>query len=111
MDVDDELPPHDAGLASERTSLAWNRSGLAVLAVLAIVLRRLWPLHGGRAAVVLIILAVGALVWAFGMLLTSRSQRAPESSGLLSTSNGRILTIGTLLLAVAGFLVSLSALP
>ena len=50
-------------------------------------------------------------MWALGMFLASRSQQAAGSSGLLSASNGRILTIGTLVLAVAGFLVSLFALP
>ena len=74
-------------------------------------LRRLWPLHGGKAAVVLAILAVGAVVWTLGMFLASRSQPTPGSSGLMSRSNARVLTIGTLLLAVAGFLVSLFALP
>ena len=111
MDVDAEGPPRDPGVASERTALAWNRSGLAVLAVVAIMLRRLWPLHGEREAVVLITVAVGAVVWALGMFLASRSQRSPGSSGLLSRSNGRILTIGTLVLATAGFLISLFALP
>jgi uncharacterized membrane protein YidH (DUF202 family) len=111
MDLDAEGPPRDPGLASERTALAWNRSGLAVLAVVAIILRRLWPLHGEREVVALTILAVGAIVWALGMLLASRSQNAPGSTGLLSASNGRILTIGTLVLAVAGFLVSLFVLP
>jgi uncharacterized membrane protein YidH (DUF202 family) len=111
MDLDAEGPPRDPGLASERTALAWNRSGLAVLAVVAIILRRLWPLHVEREVVALTILAVGAIVWALGMLLASRSQNAPGSTGLLSASNGRILTTGTLVLAVAGFLVSLFVLP
>jgi len=111
LDLDAERPPRDPGLASERTSLAWNRSGLAVLAVVAIMLRRLWPLRGEKEVVVLIILGLGAMVWALAMFLASRSQNAEGSSGLLSASNGRILTIGTLVLALAGFLVSLFALP
>jgi len=40
----------DSGLARERTDLAWNRSGLAVAVTVAIILRRLWPLSGDRAA-------------------------------------------------------------
>ncbi len=111
MDRDEEGPTRDPGLASERTALAWNRSGLAVLAVVAILVRRLTQLSGGGAAAVLIIVAVGATVWALGMFLSARSQREPGSNGLLSTANGRILTIGTLLLAAAGLLVSLLPLP
>ena len=82
-----------------------------MLAVVAIMLRRLWPLRGEKEVVVLVILGLGATVWALGMFLASRSQKAEGSSGLLSASNGRILTVGTLVLAVAGILVSLFARP
>ena len=36
----------DAGLAEERTVLAWNRSGLAVVVCVAVLLRHVWPLQG-----------------------------------------------------------------
>ncbi len=58
----------DAGLARERTQLAWNRSGLAVIVCIAVLLRRLWPLRGGAQLVTLGLIAAAAIVWASAVL-------------------------------------------
>jgi uncharacterized membrane protein YidH (DUF202 family) len=92
------------GLARERTDLAWNRSGLAVLVTVAIVLRRLWPLHGARGAVALALIAVGALVWAASMRIGRRVGDA-ATPHTMSDSAGRMITVATLALALAGFIV------
>jgi len=96
----------DPGLAGERTDLAWNRSGLAVLGVVAILLRRLWPLEGVRTAVALGLAAAGAVTWLVGMRLSGRSARAQTPAGALGEPTLRLVTAGTLLLAVAGVVVS-----
>ena len=95
----------DSGLARERTDLAWNRSGLAVVATVAIVLRRLWPLHGDREFIALALIAVGAVAWVVGMRLGRRIARAAGTDRTLGESGCRMLTTGTLALALAGFVV------
>ena len=104
-ELSDELGTGDPGLAHERTELAWNRSGLAVLALVDIMMRRLWPLDGYRSIVALALIAFGSLTWAVGMFLARRSNPGAGTSYLLGTSTCRALTVGTLALAAAGFLL------
>jgi hypothetical protein len=79
-----------------------------VAATVAITLRRLWPLTGDKAVVALVLIAVGATVWAIGMQLARRSSRMKNAGrGHTATSTFRLLTIGTLTLAAAGFVVGL----
>jgi hypothetical protein len=118
----DDEPWRDPGLARERTALAWNRSGLALLAAVAIMLRRLWPLQGGTAVTILAVMAAGATTWAVGMFLVRRSPGSPatatpgraggsDASGLMGVRTCRILTAGTLLLALAGLLLGVLSVP
>jgi hypothetical protein len=109
--MNEEGPPRDPGVARERTELAWNRSGLALLVVVAIMLRRLWPLEGDRSVVILIVLAAGGAMWAIGMLLSRRARLDVDGTGVASATTCRILTIGTLVLAVAAFLLGLLSTP
>jgi uncharacterized membrane protein YidH (DUF202 family) len=95
----------DPGLAAERTDLAWNRSGLAVVVVVAIMLRRLWPLEGYKSVIALMLIAAGAIAWAVGMRLARRGR--PVTGGVLGVSTCRMLTVGTVVLAAAGFLLGL----
>jgi uncharacterized membrane protein YidH (DUF202 family) len=103
-DASDEPIGQDSGLARERTDLAWNRSGLAVAVTVAIVLRQLWPLHGGRADIALALIAVGAVSWAVGMHLGRRIGRTVGGDRVSGESTCRLVTIGTLVLATAGFI-------
>jgi uncharacterized membrane protein YidH (DUF202 family) len=101
-------PPEyaDRSLAAERTQLAWNRSGLAVVVVVAIMVRRLWPLGSSSAFALLVVVAAGSLAWAAGMLLV---RGAGDQSGiprLMGTTACRMLTAGTLALAGAGVLLT-----
>jgi len=109
--VDDEGLPGDPGLARERTALAWNRTGLAALVAVAIILRRLWPLRGDTSVVILILLGVGAALWAVGMQATRRARSDPDGSGAIGRGTFRLMTIGTLVLAFAAFLVGLLSVP
>jgi uncharacterized membrane protein YidH (DUF202 family) len=95
----------DSGLARERTELAWSRTGLAVAVTVAITLRRLWPLTGDKAAVALVLIAVGSGVWIAGMQLGRRARLLSDGSGVAATSTLRMLTIGTIILAAAGFAI------
>ena len=107
----EELEVRDTGLAWERTALAWNRSGLALLVAVAIMLRRLWPLEGTTSVVIIITLAVGGILWAIGMLLSRRPRSDLNVPGVAARSHFQILTIGTLVLALAGFLLGLLSTP
>jgi uncharacterized membrane protein YidH (DUF202 family) len=108
----DEDPPkepigRDSGLAVERTYLAWNRSGLAVAVTVAIVLRRLWPLHGDRTVLALALIAGGGAVWVVGMRLGRRLGQAAGADRTLGETACRMMALGTVLLAIAGFVVSI----
>jgi uncharacterized membrane protein YidH (DUF202 family) len=93
------------GLARERTELAWSRSGLSVAVTVAVTLRRLWPLTGDKEVVALILIAVGAVIWVLGMQFGRRRRLGPEAAVTASTL--QMLTIGTLILAAAAFIVGL----
>jgi uncharacterized membrane protein YidH (DUF202 family) len=95
----------DPGLARERTELAWNRSGLAMAVTIGVILRRLWPLTGDKAVAAVVLIAAGGAIWAVGMQLSRRTRLGIDSSGAQLASTCRMLTIGTLLLAVAAFVV------
>jgi uncharacterized membrane protein YidH (DUF202 family) len=103
---DGPVTPDSEGMARERTDLAWNRSGLAVAATVAIVLRRLWPLQGDREIAALALIAAGAAAWVAGMYLGGRMGRSTDHRGALGESACRLLTIGTVGLAVGGLIVS-----
>jgi uncharacterized membrane protein YidH (DUF202 family) len=102
-------PVPDPGLARERTELAWNRSGLAALVVVAILLRHLWPLEGVRSVLAFVFIAVGAGAWAVGMQLARRARSGTASDPVLGPEVCRMLTVGTVLFALAGLLLSLFA--
>jgi uncharacterized membrane protein YidH (DUF202 family) len=96
----------DAGLAEERTALAWNRSGLAVVVCVAVLLRHVWPLRGTDQELALGLIAGAVVVWAVVLAvftLAARSHQAdtPHSAGLF-----RLVTAGTLLLALVGFVAA-----
>jgi hypothetical protein len=105
-DRHDGALPADAGMARERTDLAWNRSGLAVAVTVAIVLRRLWPLHGDKEDAALALIAAGAATWVVGMYLGGRMGRTAGHRGPLGEPACRLLTIGTLALALGGLIIS-----
>ena len=104
-DTANEGMGQNPGLARERTELAWSRSGLAVAVTIAIILRRLWPLSGDKAVVALVIISIGAILWLAGMQLGRRTRLSTGPESPLTTSSCRMITIGTLVLAGAGFVV------
>jgi uncharacterized membrane protein YidH (DUF202 family) len=107
---DEEAPVEDEdgdpGLARERTELAWNRSGLAVAVAIAIILRRLWPISSNGAILVLVLIGLGAAVWVIAMRVGRSARVRSPGSGALDESTGRMLMLGTLLLAGGALVVS-----
>ncbi len=103
-DHDARMRAGGSGLARERTHLAWNRSGLAVAVTVVIVLRRLSPLHGDRELLALALIAVGATAWVMGMWIGHHRGMGAGTRPELNPTGGRMMTIGTLALALAAFI-------
>lgn len=104
---EEEVP----GLAGERTDLAWSRSGLAVLACAATVLKRVLDDVDDLTAptVVLGLIAGGACAWVLAML-HARSVAATTLSGrrLADPRALRLVASGTVALAVGALGLALA---
>ncbi|MBK5287895.1 MAG: DUF202 domain-containing protein [Acidimicrobiia bacterium] len=97
------LAADDDGLAPERTALAWNRTGMAFLVAIAAVGRRLWPLDQGNHTIILWVLAGAALAFLGSLWSASRLRTHARYQGdTLDPHAYRLVTLGTLTLAVAG---------
>jgi uncharacterized membrane protein YidH (DUF202 family) len=96
----------DAGLAQERTVLAWNRSGLAVVVCVAVLLRHIWPLRGADQELALGLIAAAVVVWAVVLALLTISARDRAVDAPLGANVFRLMTAATLLLAVVGFVAA-----
>jgi len=103
------LEEPEAGLAGERTALAWNRSGLAVVVCVAVLVRHAWPLHGAEHEVALGLIAGAAIVWCVVLAVLTLSRGTPGSYVPRGAAVFRLVTAGTLLLAFVGFVAALAA--
>jgi uncharacterized membrane protein YidH (DUF202 family) len=101
-----EPSPGGSGLARERTVLAWNRSGLALVVCIAVLLRHLWPIETTGELIALAGVAAAAIVWAVGLFVFSSSTASRDEEGLFGEKVFRLMTVGTLLLATAGFVLA-----
>jgi uncharacterized membrane protein YidH (DUF202 family) len=94
--------PVDHGLARERTDLAWNRSGLAVVVCIAVLLRHIWPLRGTDQKVALACISAGAFAWALALSVgRTLWGKAHSERRRLSSRRALVITVGTLALALA----------
>lgn len=101
-----ERQPIDETSAGERTDLAWNRSSLAFVTCVAVLLRRLWPLHDNQ-IVALVCISTGAVVWVFALSVgRAKSTRTGERVGLLSVRRACVIVAGTLALAIGGLVLA-----
>ena len=99
--------PIDRGLARERTELAWNRSGLAVAACLAVILRHSWPLRGTGEIVALACMSAGAVVWALALSVGRVVSRNEDlERGRLSQWRANAITVATLAIALAALVLA-----
>ncbi len=100
------------GTAEERTDLAWTRSGLALLAAVAVLARRVLAEGGQDADVLTVALAAAAgFGWAVGILGTRIVARHRRAEGVVGTPPREpwqllAVSLGTVALAVAGLSVS-----
>jgi uncharacterized membrane protein YidH (DUF202 family) len=99
----------DPGLASERTDLAWNRSGLALLACGAAVTRgfTLREPTPGRIVVGIVILVLGAFTWVLGAW-QARRRSAPGLARAVATRRDLFpVAAGTAVVGIASFVLGL----
>ena len=88
-------PPKDPGLALERTTLAWHRTGLSSVAVGAICLKVFWGTGVVGIALSALLLAIGGLAYAAGAATpTTPARLRAMSAGLtIAAAIGAVLSI------------------
>lgn len=94
--------PDDAGLARERTLLAWTRTALSFCVAGAVLLRLLGPAAGGVIWLAAVFVAIGAVAWLWGWLTPEVRPAVESRAGRAAV---RVLALGTAavaLVAVAG---------
>ena len=106
-EFEEESP--QAGLAAERTDLAWNRSGLALLACGVVIMRGLALSHlsAAHVAVGAVVLALGGGVWALGGIQARRRSLAVHARQRAEAIDLLPIAIGTAAVGVAAFTLGL----
>jgi uncharacterized membrane protein YidH (DUF202 family) len=97
----------DPGLAAERTDLAWNRSGMSLIACGAAVMRGIArpPLiTKGESAVGACIMTLGAFTWALGSWHVRRSRARRERP--TSAADLVPVSVGVALVGIAAFVLA-----
>ena len=98
----------DDGLSPERTALAWNRTGMAFLIAVAALGRRVWPIGQGNHGFVLLALGIAAAAFLGSLWFASRLRTHARYGGeTLDPHAFRLVSAGTLVLAIAGFALAL----
>jgi uncharacterized membrane protein YidH (DUF202 family) len=100
---------NDHGVARERTELAWSRTALSMLAVLAILCRRLGSDHRVSLLVLVAVAVVGAGLWIAGLTHSRRTRAYLVAHGVLGDPTGMLIMVGTLIVAASAFTFALVA--
>jgi uncharacterized membrane protein YidH (DUF202 family) len=96
----------DEPLAGERTDLAWTRSGIAFAVCVAVLLRRVWPLDRADHILALALVALGAIVWALGLMLARRIARTTHHGrDVMDARTLRLISAGTFVLGLSAFVI------
>jgi Domain of unknown function (DUF202) len=101
----------DRGLARERTVLAWYRLGLAAVVCIAVLLRRVWPLHTTDQIVALGFVAGAAVLWALVLLAFAVRDRGRDAGAPMRPHVAWLITTATVTLAAVGFVLALFPPP
>lgn len=103
-----EVLDEDATVYEERTELAWNRSGLALLGAFAILARHVWNDKTTLSADTLTValLAVASLGWAVGTVGWRLVHHRSDEPQPRSAPELFAVTLGTVALALAGLVVA-----
>jgi uncharacterized membrane protein YidH (DUF202 family) len=99
---DPELDDPGGSLHTERTDLAWSRSGLALAGVFALLARRVWSGAELGDAVVVALLGIAGLGWAVGMLGWRFTHGARDDARPRTARELFAVAAGTVALAGAG---------
>jgi hypothetical protein len=75
----------------------------------AVLLRHVWPLHGTDQEVALGLIAAAVVAWTVVLAALTFSARSREGYVPRSANVFRLMTAGTLLLALVGFLAAFAA--
>jgi inner membrane protein YidH len=95
------------GLAAERTDLAWNRSGLALLACGAAVLKGFPPAGlSARHFVGALILVLGGLTWILGAYTAKRRSRPTRARTVATPQDLLPVALGTSVVGAAIFMLA-----
>lgn len=103
---DDDTP--EGGLAAERTDLAWNRSGLALLACGVAVARGLShpSLERANVAIGVVILLLGGFTWTLGGWQARRRSRPGHLRERATSTDLLPVALGTAGVGVAAFVLA-----
>lgn len=106
----DEIAEEGPGLYAERTHLAWTRSGIALLAAFAIMVRRVWTRGYEPAdAIAFALLGLAAIGWGIGIFGWRLVHRREDDTTPRAPSELLAVSAGTLAVAVAGLVITLDA--
>lgn len=96
-----------AGLAAERTDLAWNRSGLALLACGAAVLKGFPPAGlSARHFIGALILVLGGITWILGAYMAKRRSRRTRARAEATRQDLLPVALGTTVVGAAIFVLA-----
>jgi uncharacterized membrane protein YidH (DUF202 family) len=99
----------DPGLAAERTDLAWDRSGLSLLAVGGAILRGIDrpPLSSPNTAIGISVMVLGACAWSLGAWQARRARRRGDRR--TTASDLAPVSFGVAAVGVAAFVLAASS--
>lgn len=106
----DEGAEEGPGLYAERTHLAWTRSAIALLAAMAILIRRVWTRGAEPVDIVAFaLLAAAGIGWGIGIFGWHLAHRREDDTTPRAPSELLAVSAGTLAVAMAGLVITLAA--